>query len=83
VGQHLDDVERLASVMHRLVEEGNTVVVLEHHPHLLAQCDWLIELGPEGGPSGGRVIAEGAPALVAELDTPTSPYIRQTLEASI
>jgi len=42
VGQHLDDVERLASVMHRLVEEGNTVVVLEHHPHLLAQCDWLI-----------------------------------------
>jgi len=83
VGQHLDDVEKLASVLHRLVEEGNTVVVVEHHPHLLAQCDWLIELGPEGGPSGGRVIAEGSPALVAELDTPTSPYIRQTLEASI
>ena len=83
MGQHLDDVERLASVLHRLVDVGNTVVVVEHHPHLLAQCDWLIELGPKGGPGGGRVIAEGTPALVAELDTPTSSYIRHTLEASI
>jgi excinuclease ABC subunit A len=80
VGQHMDDVDRLTGVLHRLVDEGNTVAVVEHSPHLLTQCDHLIELGPEGGPGGGRVIAEGTPEELASMDTPTSAYLRKTLE---
>jgi excinuclease ABC subunit A len=56
------------------------VLVVEHHPHLLAACDWLVELGPGGGPDGGRVIAAGAPETVAAGDTPTAPYLREVLE---
>jgi len=53
---------------------------VEHHPHLLANCDWLIELGPGGGPEGGRIIAKGPPEEVMKLDTPTAPYLRKVLE---
>jgi excinuclease ABC subunit A len=56
--------------------------VIEHHPHVLAACDWLIELGPGGGPDGGRVIAAGPPEVVAAGDTPTGPYLRSLLEAA-
>ena len=55
--------------------------MVEHHPHVLASCDWLIELGPGGGPAGGRIIAEGSPEEVAKMDTPTAPYLRDVLEA--
>ncbi len=82
VGQHLEDVARLSGVLHRLVEQGHTVVVIEHHPHLLATCDWLVELGPGGGPDGGRIIAAGTPEAVAAGDTPTAPYLREVLEAA-
>jgi len=75
VGQHMEDVERLKGVLHRLVHEGNSVVVVEHSPSLLADCDWLIELGPKGGQGGGRVVAEGPPEQVADIDTPTAKYI--------
>ena len=81
MGQHLDDVARLAGVLHRLVDEGHSVLVVEHHPHLLAACDWLVELGPGGGPEGGRVIAAGTPETVAAGNTPTAPYLREILEA--
>jgi excinuclease ABC subunit A len=80
VGQHMEDVERLTGVLHRLVDEGNTVAVVEHSPHLLAQCDYLIELGPEGGPGGGTVIAEGTPEELASMDTPSSGYLSDALE---
>jgi excinuclease ABC subunit A len=80
VGQHLEDVARLSEVLHRLVEARHTVLVVEHHPHLLASCDWLVELGPGGGPDGGRVVAEGTPETVAAGATPTAPYLRQVLE---
>ncbi|MFW9950845.1 MAG: ATP-binding cassette domain-containing protein [Candidatus Thorarchaeota archaeon] len=83
VGQHLEDVSQLIKVLQQLVEKGHTVVVIEHHPHLLASCDWLIELGPEGGPKGGYIIAEGTPERIAENSTPTSFYIRQILEESL
>lgn len=83
VGQHLEDVNRLIAVLHRLVDEGNSVVVIEHHPHVLSSCDWLIELGPRGGPEGGKVIATGTPENIAAQKTPTSQYIKQTLEGKI
>lgn len=82
VGHHMEDVARLIGVLHRLVEEGHTVAVIEHHPHLLAACDWLVELGPGGGPEGGHVIASGTPEEVASGDTPTAPYLREVLEAT-
>ena len=73
LGQHMEDVERLKGVLHRLVDDGNTVLVVEHHPSILASCDWVIELGPEGGPEGGKIIAEGPPGTIK--DTPSAPYI--------
>ena len=80
VGQHPEDVARLVSVLRRLVAAGHTVLVVEHHPLLLAACDWLVELGPGGGPDGGRVIAAGPPAAVAVAGTPTAPWLRAALE---
>ncbi len=77
LGQHMEDVERLKRVLHRLVDEGNTVIVVEHHPGVLASCDWVIELGPDGGPEGGRVIAEGPPGKIR--DTPMAPYIAKEM----
>jgi len=75
VGLHMSDVARLIDVLNRLVDAGHTVVIVEHHPHVLAACDWLIELGPGGGPAGGKVIATGTPEKLVEKDTPTRPYL--------
>ena len=80
VGQHMEDVSRLINVLQRLVKIGNTVVVIEHHPHFLAACDWLIELGPGGGDNGGRLVAVGSPEMIAKGKTPTAPYIKEILE---
>jgi len=82
VGLHLEDVSRLINVLQDLVDEGNTVVTIEHHPHFLASCDWLIELGPVGGPNGGYIIAAGTPSEIAWMNTPTAPYIKEILEGS-
>ncbi|MDN5849567.1 MAG: excinuclease ABC subunit UvrA [Nitrococcus sp.] len=67
VGLHMADVERLIRVLHRLVAAGNTVVVIEHNLDVLAETDWLIDLGPEGGEDGGRIVAEGTPEVVAQV----------------
>jgi len=61
VGLHMADVEKLVQVLQRLVDAGNTVVVIEHNLDVMAEADWIIDLGPEGGPNGGRVVAEGDP----------------------
>ncbi len=82
VGQHLEDVARLAGVLHRLADTGHSILVVEHHTHLLAACDWLIELGPGGGPRGGRIIAAGTPETVARAATPTAPYLREVLQCT-
>jgi excinuclease ABC subunit A len=79
VGQHLEDVDRLIGVLHRLVDAGNTVAVVEHQPHILAACDWLVELGPGGGPDGGTLIAAGTPDDLAAGNTPIAPYLREIL----
>jgi len=79
IGQHLEDVARLIGVLHRLVDTGGTVFVVEHHPLMLAACDWLVELGPVGGPEGGHVIASGTPEALAAGGTPTAPYLKEVL----
>ncbi len=81
VGLHMEDVATLVGVLHCLVDAGHTVAVIEHHSHVLAACDWLVELGPGGGPRGGKLIAAGRTEEVAGLDTPTAPYLRAVLEA--
>jgi excinuclease ABC subunit A len=79
LGLHATDVARLEAVLEGLVDQGHSVLVVEHDPALLAWCDALVELGPGGGPDGGRVVASGAPEDVARLDTPTAPYLREVL----
>jgi excinuclease ABC subunit A len=82
LGLSNNDTEKLIEILRRLVNEGSSVLIVEHHPHILAACDWLIELGPVGGPDGGFIIAEGSPEVIAQKKTPTSPYIQKILEAS-
>ena len=65
IGLHMADVEKLIGVLHRLVDAGNTVVVIEHNMDVIAESDWLIDMGPEGGKGGGRIVAQGSPMDVA------------------
>jgi excinuclease ABC subunit A len=65
-GLHRNDVDRLLGVLNRLVERGDSVVVIEHHPDVMLAADWIIDLGPEGGAHGGRVVAKGTPEDIAE-----------------
>ena len=66
-GLHFEDVRRLLEVLHRLVESGNSVLVVEHNLDVVRCADWVIDLGPEGGAGGGRVVAEGTPEDVARV----------------
>jgi len=81
VGLHFADVERLLQVLHRLVDAGNTVVVIEHNLDVIKTADWVIDLGPEGGELGGQVIAEGTPEEVAAQDhSYTGQFLRKVLD---
>jgi len=78
-GLHFADIERLLEVLHRLVDHGNTVVVIEHNLDVIKACDWIIDLGPEGGDLGGYLIAEGTPEDVARVARSyTGQFLLQT-----
>ncbi len=80
IGLHLSDCEKLIRVLHSLVDQGHTVVVIEHHLDLLAEADYLIELGPVGGPDGGELLYQGELAgLLRVKRSPTAPYLRARL----
>jgi excinuclease ABC subunit A len=66
-GLHFEDVKKLLEVLHTLVDQGNTVVVIEHNLEVVKTADWILDLGPEGGDKGGQVIATGTPEEVAEV----------------
>jgi len=79
-GLHFDDVRRLTGVLQRLVEAGNTVLVIEHNFDLLSACDWMVDLGPAGGTQGGEILAQGTPEQVVQLSgNATGKYLQQTL----
>ena len=79
-GLHFADVEKLLQVLHRLVETGNTVVVIEHNLDVIKTADWIIDLGPEGGARGGEIIAEGTPEAVArKRGSATGEYLARVL----
>jgi excinuclease ABC subunit A len=80
-GLHFDDVNKLLSVLHSLVDHGNTVIVIEHNLDVIKTADWIIDLGPEGGDGGGEVIAEGTPEEVAaEKRSFTGQYLQKMLK---
>ncbi len=79
-GLHFADIERLLSILRKLVNFGNTVVIIEHNLDVIKNTDWIIDLGPEGGDGGGRVVAEGTPANVAKIKSSyTGQYLAKVL----
>ena len=80
VGLHADDVKRLLVVLKRLVETGNTVIIIEHNLDVIKSVDWIIDLGPDGGDEGGYIVAEGTPEAVTQNEKSyTGRYLRQVL----
>ena len=79
-GLHFEDVRKLLEVLHELVEQGNTVVVIEHNLDVVKTADWIIDIGPEGGDGGGTIVAEGTPEEVAEVQAShTGRYLKPML----
>jgi excinuclease ABC subunit A len=82
-GLHFEDVRKLLDVLHALVEQGNTVVVIEHNLDVIKTADWILDLGPGGGVNGGEIVAEGTPEKVAASERSfTGQYLRETLKKS-
>jgi excinuclease ABC subunit A len=80
-GLHFEDVKRLLDVLHELVDQGNTMVVIEHNLDVIKTADWILDFGPEGGDGGGRIVAEGAPEQVAAIpESWTGRYLAEVLE---
>jgi excinuclease ABC subunit A len=80
-GLHFEDVRKLLEVLHELVEQGNTVIVIEHNLDVIKTADWIIDIGPEGGDGGGEIVATGTPEVVAEVESShTGRYLKPLLE---
>ena len=80
IGLHLSDCEKLIHMLHRLVDLGHTVVVIEHNPEILAEADYLVEVGPDGGDAGGRILYQGVPeGLLENSSSPTAKYLEGLL----
>jgi excinuclease ABC subunit A len=80
VGLHHEDIRRLIDILHRLVDEGHTVVVIEHHMAIAAEADWILDLGPEAGENGGRIVAQGPPEkIIRSKQSRTAPFLKIAL----
>ncbi len=79
-GLHFHDIKKLIDVLQKLVDRGNTVLVIEHNMDLVKTADWIIDLGPEGGKCGGEVVATGTPEKIAKLKTPTGVALKAALK---
>src|SRR5690606_20002570 len=76
---HFTDIEKLLGVFRKLVDAGHSLLVIEHNLDVIKSADWILDLGPEAGKHGGRLVAEGTPESIAQLDTPTAGLLRQVL----
>jgi len=81
-GLHMDDIAKLLNALHRLVDRGNTVIIIEHNLDVIRRADWIIELGPEGGEKGGYLLAAGTPEDLARADTPTGRELAMLIQSS-
>jgi len=83
-GLHLDDIKKLIYVLKKLVEKGNTVLIIEHNLSVIKNADWIIDLGPEGGEKGGYILAEGTPEEIARnKNSYTGKYLREILAGKV
>ncbi len=81
-GLHFEDVRKLLEVLHELVDQGNSVIVIEHNLDVVKTADHIIDIGPEGGDGGGRIVGEGTPEELAEIpESYTGHYLKQMLSA--
>ncbi len=83
VGLHMADVVKLIHVLHRLIDSGNSVIVIEHNLDLIAEADWILDMGPEGGSNGGKLVAQGVPTTIAKSRrSRTAPFLNDILQAA-
>ncbi len=82
-GLHFEDINTLLSILNRLVDKGNTVLVIEHNLDVIKTADYIIDMGPGGGKEGGRIMAAGTPEEIAEKDSPTAQFIKEEIDTSI
>ena len=79
-GLHAKDIEKLLALLRKLVDEGNTVVMIEHRPELIAQADWIVDIGPDGGSGGGEVVFTGIPKDILKCEmSKTGRYLKEMM----
>ena len=79
-GLHFEDIKVLLGVLGKLVDEGNTIIIIEHNLDILKSCDWILDMGPDGGEGGGRIVACGTPEdLALDPESVTGPFLKEIL----